>query len=171
MCVHICEFRAWEGRCCLSNTRALVQCLTGVFNCVRIRERILGARRICLAIGRALMACWRGMFISYPMLERCFCLCAYMYIWIWGAVRKGCLANGTAVTGWRRLIGCLKLQVICAKEPLILGLSCGKWPMRIRHPMTLRHPVSNFKHVCLSRCVHIVREGNTLMGWLRVVGS
>jgi len=28
-----------------------------------------------------------------------------------------------------------------AKEPLIIGLFCGKWPMKIRHPMTLRHPV------------------------------
>jgi len=28
-----------------------------------------------------------------------------------------------------------------AKEPLIIGLFCGKWPIKIRHPMTLRHPV------------------------------
>ena len=28
-----------------------------------------------------------------------------------------------------------------AKEPLIIGLFCGKWPMKIRHPMNLRHPV------------------------------
>ena len=27
------------------------------------------------------------------------------------------------------------------KEPLILGLFCRKWPMKIRHLMTLRHPV------------------------------
>ena len=26
-----------------------------------------------------------------------------------------------------------------AKEPLIIGLFCGKWPEKIRHPMTLRH--------------------------------
>jgi len=29
-------------------------------------------------------------------------------------------------TGWRRLIGCFKLQVVCAKQPLIIGLFCGK---------------------------------------------
>ena len=29
-------------------------------------------------------------------------------------------------TGWRRPIGCLQLQVIFAKEPLITGLFCGK---------------------------------------------
>ena len=37
-------------------------------------------------------------------------------------------------TGWRRLIGCLELQVILrslsAKEPLIIGLFCGKWPYK-----------------------------------------
>ena len=29
-----------------------------------------------------------------------------------------------------------------AKEPLMIGLLCGKWPVKIRHPMGLRHPVS-----------------------------
>jgi len=33
------------------------------------------------------------------------------------------------------------LQVISAKEPLIIGLFCGKWPMKIRHPMGLCHPL------------------------------
>jgi len=28
-----------------------------------------------------------------------------------------------------------------AKEPLIIRLFCGKWPIKIRHPTTLRHPV------------------------------
>jgi len=28
-----------------------------------------------------------------------------------------------------------------AKEPLIIGLFCGKWSMKIRHPMALHHPV------------------------------
>jgi len=34
-------------------------------------------------------------------------------------------------TGWRRPIGCLKLQVIFAKEPLIVGLFCGNWPINL----------------------------------------
>jgi len=46
-------------------------------------------------------------------------------------------------TGWRRLIGCLKLQVHSAKEPLIKGLFCGKGPITIRHPMILRNPVTS----------------------------
>jgi len=28
-----------------------------------------------------------------------------------------------------------------AKEPLIIGLFCGKWLIKISHPMRLRHPV------------------------------
>ena len=31
-----------------------------------------------------------------------------------------------SLIGWRRLIGCLKLQIIFAKEPLITGLFCEK---------------------------------------------
>jgi len=38
-------------------------------------------------------------------------------------------------TGWRRPIRCLKFQVIFRKK-------CGKWPIKIRHRMSLRHPVS-----------------------------
>jgi len=30
---------------------------------------------------------------------------------------------------------------LSAKEPLITGLFCVKWPTKIRHPMHLRHPV------------------------------
>jgi len=29
---------------------------------------------------------------------------------------------------------------LSAKEPLIIGLFCGKCPLKIRHPMHLRHP-------------------------------
>jgi len=44
-------------------------------------------------------------------------------------------------TGWQRLRQCLNLQVILCKKATNSGLFCGKWPMKIRHPMTLRHPV------------------------------
>jgi len=53
------------------------------------------------------------------------------------------------VTWWQRIQGgedsedVLSCRSFFAKEPLIIGLFCGKWPMRIRHPMTLRHPVSS----------------------------
>jgi len=45
-------------------------------------------------------------------------------------------------TGWRRpieyLISC---RSFFAREPLMKGLFCGKWPVKIRHPMGLCHSV------------------------------
>jgi len=41
------------------------------------------------------------------------------------------------VTGWRRPIGCLSRSFF-KKEPLIPGLFCRKWHIKIRHPMGLR---------------------------------
>ena len=35
----------------------------------------------------------------------------------------------------------LSCRSFFAKEPIIIGLFCGQWPMKIRHPMGLRHPV------------------------------
>jgi len=61
--------------------------------------------------------------------------------------------------GWRRLIGCLKLQVIFHKKPSIIGLFCGKWPMKIRRPLSLRHPVwaPTYSKTFLKMCSHSVR--------------
>ena len=35
----------------------------------------------------------------------------------------------------------LSIAAANAKEPLITGLLCGKWPIKTRYPMGLRHPV------------------------------
>ena len=35
---------------------------------------------------------------------------------------------------------------MCLNQPLIIGLFCRKWPIKIRHPMTLRHPVWDLRH-------------------------
>jgi len=35
----------------------------------------------------------------------------------------------------------LSCRSFSTKEPLIIGLFCRKWPIKIRHPMGLRHPV------------------------------
>ena len=43
--------------------------------------------------------------------------------------------------GWRRLIGCLKSQVIFRKRATNYRALLRKWHIKIRHPMTLRHPV------------------------------
>jgi len=40
-----------------------------------------------------------------------------------------------------RPVGCLICRSFFSKEPLIIGLFCGKWPVKIRHAMGLRLPV------------------------------
>jgi len=57
--------------------------------------------------------------------------------------REECLwAIELHYTRWRRRIGCLKLLSCSAKEPLITGLFCGTWPMKIRHPIDSMAPFS-----------------------------
>jgi len=43
--------------------------------------------------------------------------------------------------------GALRCRSFIAKEPQIIGLFCGKRPVKIRHPMGLRHPVRSITHV------------------------
>jgi len=38
----------------------------------------------------------------------------------------------------------LSCRSFATKESLMTGLFCGKWPIKIRRPMTLRHPVAFF---------------------------
>jgi len=55
--------------------------------------------------------------------------------------------------GWRKPIGCLSCRSISAKKPLIIGLFCGKWPVNIRHPMTLRQHSTMSCGIASRRCV------------------
>jgi len=58
-------------------------------------------------------------------LER-MCVCTYLHTYMHEThifIHTYRTCDGT---GWRRLTGILKLQVISAKEPLIIGLFCGK---------------------------------------------
>jgi len=51
---------------------------------------------------------------------------------------------------------------LSAKEPLIIGLFCGKWPVKIRHPTHLRHPVP---HVILLVCsIWIIAKEPLIVG-------
>jgi len=49
-------------------------------------------------------------------------------------------------TGWRRLIGSPKLQIIFHKRATKYRSFCGKWPIKIRDPMSLRHLVRDIAH-------------------------
>jgi len=58
-------------------------------------------------------------------------------------------------TGWRRLIDPLSCRSFSTKEPLNVSHFCGKWPVKIRDPMSLRHPVADFSF-CESENVYLV---------------
>ena len=48
---------------------------------------------------------------------------------------------------------CIFLDSFFAKGPLIIGLFCGKSPIKIRHPMGLRHPVTtrlDASYICVA---------------------
>jgi len=75
---------------------------------------------------------WQDSFI-YVILSLytwnvCTCLYVYMYIHVCIFIY---VIQGDA----------LSCRSFFAKAPLIIGLFCGKWLVKIRHPMGLRHPV------------------------------
>ena len=58
----------------------------------------------------------------------------------------------------------LSCRSFIAKEPQIMGLFCGKRPLKIWHPMTLRHPVSTLNAALPGTLTDLL-----LMGHLRSV--
>ena len=81
-------------------------------------------------------------------------------------------------TGWRRPIECLKLHVIfcrrATRKRALIGLFCGKWPIKIRHPMGLRHPWSANNEACHFRKSHVtlkneachLKMSHVAVGWV-----
>jgi len=103
---------------------------------------------LCVCVYLCMRAC------VFVCVCRCVCVCVGVFV---------CVCGGGWVGGWvcRWVCGCecvwlstidtnifeWYIQPIAsrvsfvAKEPLIIGLFCGKWPMKIRHHITLRHTV------------------------------
>ena len=51
----------------------------------------------------------------------------------------------------------LSCRSLFEKKPLIIGLFCGKWPIKIRHLMGLRHPVvRSYRVSMISRLLQII---------------
>ena len=69
----------------------------------------------------------------------CVCVCIYIHVYI--SVYIYMIIHKSAGTGWRRLIGCLKLQVIFRKRATNYRALWRKMTHEQRHPMGLRHPV------------------------------
>jgi len=61
-----------------------------------------------------------------------------------------------------RLISCRSFS---AKEPLIIGLFCGKWRMKKWHPVSLRHPVSSQTDQFTKKNIRVSDTG-----WRRTIG-
>jgi len=68
--------------------------------------------------------------------------------------RGGQLGGGDphACTGWRRPWDAVTCRSLSAKEPIIIGLFCGKWPIKIRYPMGLGDLVAVDTCLLLSKC-------------------
>jgi len=65
------------------------------------------------------------------------------------------LATAMYHTGWQRLIGCLKLQVIFRKRSTNYRALLRK--MTCEDPMGLRHPVRDISYIkCISRTLYIL---------------
>jgi len=75
--------------------------------------------------------------------------CMPVYTYRYGEASRGSLPKllcfylcVLGATGWRKCIGRLRFQVSFRRRaPKHIRLFCGKWPIKIRHPMRLWHPV------------------------------
>jgi len=54
-------------------------------------------------------------------------------------------------SGWSRLIGSSKLQIIFHKRATEYRSLLQKWPMKIRDPMSLRHPVPMYLEIIFTK--------------------
>jgi len=84
-------------------------------------------------------------YISHSILERddeILKTAGHTNTWIYVYIYTRSTRKHTNIhTGWRRPIHALSCRSFLAKEQLIIGLFCGKWPIKIRHPISLHHPV------------------------------
>jgi len=82
-------------------------------------------------------------------LRLCLCLCNYnmsLYLMLLSmSVYSRSVVSSPSLfmplKGGKDPYDALSCRSFSAKEPLIIGLICRKWPLKIRHPTSLRHPV------------------------------
>ena len=84
-----------------------------------------------------------GLCVCVPQIESVILL-----FFEWNLEIDYLLFQNETLSRWNILYGTLpRCRKSCrsffAKEPLIIVLLCGKWPIKIRHPMGLVHPVMN----------------------------
>jgi len=60
--------------------------------------------------------------------------------------KSACFSKVSPLQGGEDAQDALCCRSLSAKEPRIIGLFCGKRPVKIRHPVHLRHAVLNLLH-------------------------
>jgi len=88
----------------------------------------------------------------------------YVYVYVYVYVQVSFVAHGVQIK-WVQsgadAPDASSCRSFSAKEPPIIGLFCGKWPLKIRHSMPLRHPVARipiyvyFVRICKMMYVHV----------------
>ena len=112
---------------------------------------------------------------TWPPSARLFATYTYTHLFLWGLwnspIFEGPLTKSQlyrafeialslwiALPGGEDAYGAWSCRSFFAKEPLIIGLFCGKWPAKIRRPMRLGHPVEPcrtlYVHTCRTLYVH-----------------
>ena len=76
-------------------------------------------------------------------------------------------ASNTFVQGGQDPQDALSCRFFFAKKPLIIGLFCGKWPVKIRHPMGLRHSVDAYLQDALSLQIFFRKRATNSRALLR----
>jgi len=88
--------------------------------------------------------CWNGteLFALHSIANNPLYIWIYTYVYIYTRVSHYSIDKIYNIcTGYRRLIGSPKLQIIFHKRATKYRSLLRKWPIKIRNPVSLRHPV------------------------------
>jgi len=113
----------------------VLQCVALLWMCQTSHSSLLQCVAVCCS---ALHCYWcvRPLTLHYCRALQC--------VTVWCShnnVTHICGRPRTLAQGGKDSYDALSCWSFSAKEPLITGLFCGKWPAKMRHPMGLRHPV------------------------------
>jgi len=77
-----------------------------------------------------------------------------------------CLSDALTDTGWQKLIGSPKLQIIFHKRATKYRALLLKWPKKIRDPMSLGHPLSGVSFRCVCTQLLLCEKNNFSFVWI-----
>jgi len=118
---------------------------------VYMRKYICVYVYMCIGVQVYMCICVHVYMCICAYVHMCICVCVYMCKNEWvvclsmnvGLVHES-MSGLCDTDGW----DALRCRSFLAKEPLIIGLFCRKWPIRIRHFMGLVTHVNGGCHIC-----------------------